>query len=321
MRGENITHNRQPTKQLLAWIVIAVISLTVLLTYIQVSHMGNLRAMITGEQRKPFVLRALAPMLIRLVGQAIPAEAIHAALDQPALSPIIHQLCPDCHNYGLATLGILFLSLLAAIGGVMTLARDLGYSPIGEVVAVSSLLASLLLLFTPFAAVYDLPILALTAWCLVWIERDRYELYLLTFCLANLCKETALVLIPVYWLASDRGRLAIYRVAEQIMVYLAGRAILMGTFLYNPGVVAEFHLMDFLYSSPNLLWGFMAILALLITLAAWHWDYKHPYLRQSIAVMFPPLAALYFVFGYPGEIRVFLEVWPVVVLLLIPTNL
>ena len=64
-----------------------------------------------------------------------------------------------------------------------------------------------------------------------------------------------------------------------------------------------------------------ALVYLVITgLIAWKWYHKSEFLRNSM-IVFPIMFGSWVFFGMPYEIRVFLEIWPVMFLLMVPPGL
>ena len=66
--------------------------------------------------------------------------------------------------------------------------------------------------------------------------------------------------------------------------------------------------------------AFVLTCALLVVIAAliiYGWSRKPPLLRSAVWIL-PCFLFLYAVWGYPGEIRVMLEVYPIVGLLMVP---
>lgn len=278
---------------------------------------GMPAALVDGLAEKPYQLRAIAPLIVRWLTPWLPGALVQTAAANPALGPTIDQLAPGRPALGLAALGVMYISLLGSLVALIRLSADLGFNQLQQWTAALGLLSGLMLLFAPAAYVYDLPTLALFTWCLVWIQRGNYKAYLITFALTTLSKETGLLLIPIYWLHSDRSREAVERSGEQLGIWGIGRVILLWTYRYNGGGLFELHIQDMIYwaSLPSL-WAFVGLLLIAVSLAVWGWSHKPLFLRQAVLSTLPAFLGLYVFFGYPGELRVFLEVAPVILLLL-----
>jgi hypothetical protein len=62
-------------------------------------------------------------------------------------------------------------------------------------------------------------------------------------------------------------------------------------------------------------WG--AALTIIVVMVAYRWRHKPKFMRVALAIL-PIFLVLYVFWGYPLEIRVMLEVYPIVAILMLP---
>jgi hypothetical protein len=332
-RGAEIADDRRQTtiSGLLTgasyWIALAVLASFALLVYVILAEINaNVRAtlpmMIEGTAHRPFQYRMLLPGMVTVMRPYLPLSLAAQLHDNPAIGAALDEL-----GYALdpaaATLYLagLYVSLLVFALAFYALASDLGYQ--ARIMTVIGVLS--ILLFFMWAHIYDLPIVAAFTGCLALMRRGWLNAYLAAFVMACLAKETALLLILVYIFT----RAIPYRndgvtwllLAEQIVLYGLTRAALLLRYAGNPGGVVEWHLPLHL---PAL--GFVPALTVGLALALaglgwliWRDHQRKPrFLYLVLSACLPVLAITYLLFGMPFEWRVFLEVWPVALLLAAP---
>lgn len=318
--AKNSPYNRQPTNLALAIysLFMSLLALIVLPVYINLGEFQtNSYHLITGDVGKPFVYRALAPMLSRWLACWLPDVIIRAILDNPALGFAARQLGGPWAVGGAACLIVLYVSMLAALAGLLMILARYGY-PRHWWAAPPVALAGLLLLFTPMAYIYDLPTWALWTWAIVALAYRHDDIYLVLFAIANSSKETSILLIPIWATVTwpDRRDSWPRLLAEQIVIAGVTRGVLMLAYWDKPGTAMQWHIIDQI-SRPDMLalvGGIMVITAIAI---GWGWKNKPILLRRALLASAPTLLALYLIWGMPGEIRVFLELTPIVVPLMI----
>lgn len=322
-------------KKLIHTITLLAACLLVFALYLNVTNIGgNKRAsllkMMDGTAALPFQGRVLVPATIKILANLIPANLV-APIDWPIFAPALNNLSDNTGNTLPARLAILimFLSLIGSVLVLQLLMRKLGF-PDRAIDLWSTIYPLTLIIFFLAAYVYDLPNLFLFSAALYLLappastQRQSFRtwlLYLALFTLATLNKETSILLVLVYAFAYFRKlanpqffSLAIL----QILIYASIRYGLLSLYSNNPGSAVEYYWPLYL-TSPLLLLISVMVFGLLFFFMARNWTSKPLFLRQAL-VMGLPLLALYFLFGYPLEIRVFLEVYPVVFLLLIFPN-
>jgi len=317
-------------RQVIFWAVIAVICLMLLFTFIQVSGVNNnssagFEDMLTGKAAQPYVNRLLIPWVDRLVIACMP-DALQRELRQqidrnPALLSLVQQYRAPT-NFALeAVISWILMGLCLAgfcwafrmlISTVYVL-RAVGL----DLLCIIALLG--LVIFFGFGYIYDFSSLFFFTLALAYLARQKWLSYSLTFVLALLNKETAVLLffifIPYAWMTLKRSRSTFFLLAGgQLSALLAIRWMLTRLYSGNPGALVEIHTYEsglILQAFPGLVILLMAVGILLAGLIAFRWNRKPILLRWS-AVALPPLLILYLVFGLLTEIRVFYEAYPIV---------
>lgn len=298
---------------------VVIFCLVALLTYVILAYPEHrdprtaLDRMVEFTAYRPFVTRALLPMIARPLAVILPDALVEFGAINPALGRAMTALSDDHPAHALAVLIVMFAFLLAWVAGLRRLMRALHINRLS--LDLLTLAAPwTLLAFVLYPQIYDLATLAVFTWALAILAEGNDDLYLVIFLLATIARETAILLIPLYWIT----RRQLPGVVMQLGLYGAIRSIILLYLVNNPGVTAEMHLVDFILrlSHPHAVPS--TLLALSIGVAVlWRWPGKPLFLRHAFLVMIPALTVLHFLVGYPFEVRMFLEVWPVVMLLLL----
>jgi hypothetical protein len=261
-------------------------------------HTG-LADMIAGTAYRPFVTRALTPLLIHGIGAVMgwPMETAATALVY------------ICMIGWLAAMAWLADAVLPAMA-----ARAAPLAAAGPVC----------LLFITGGYTYDLPTLALFTLALGLLARERWNQYLALFPLIVLCRETAVLLIPVYWLWARRQRrqpvsrrsLAL-GLGVQVLAFVVIRGGLAWLYRGNGGATFQIHWgehLAYLINDPAANILALALYGAALILALYRWRSQPPFL-QDAAIIIPPIFFGYWLVGYPSEIRVVLEAYPPLFLL------
>lgn len=292
------------------WSLLTVVTTGIFLPYVGLGYVTGLwrsepgltlDAFIRGTANKPFVFRALVPLLMRVGTAIIPYDPkIYASL-------------------------AMYLSLLGFIIAFRYLIHYFwSPSPATDVWTLFSLpaLAPLMLIN---GHIYDLPTLFLFTLELAFLVRGRFWPFLLVYPVACLNKETTILLTAIFvvcWYHRTQRRQFIALLIAQVATYGLIRLVLMWMFRDNAGGMVEYHLPDQIYFVLNApvieaIYGLFAIGVFALML---HDTAHKPWeLKLAALVTLPPLAILYFIFGGPLEIRVFYEAFPIVYTLAIPT--
>ncbi|HCS39920.1 MAG TPA: hypothetical protein DIW44_10100 [Anaerolineaceae bacterium] len=168
--------------------------------------------------------------------------------------------------------------------------------------------------------VYDFPILFLFTLAYYFLERKEFGKYLIIFLLASLTKETAIFLVLFFALHfRDLGRKQFFKIIiSQVLIFGIIRGILMFVFRENPGGDVQFHFSDqvnSLYSHPAAAVLLLACIASIFLVGMTTRGSFSRFIKDAFLAVGIPIAILYLLFGVPFEIRVFLEVFPVISIL------
>jgi len=246
---------------------------------------------------KPFVYRQLVPMLARaIMGLGVPANwaiviimTISGVGFFYALRALTRHFYPDTND--------LYIFTLFVCGSLLFRDRSLPYD------WMTACLFSLALLF---------------------LAQDKLLAYCLLFPVVCLNRETAFLLIIFYLFYDHDIRIGrdVAIMLYQVLVWFGVRLSLMYIFRNNGGSDAWFmplHNFQVFFSNPlhSLLHIIIAGVILFWVFKDW---YSKPYnLRLAFSIFAPLLLVMYWVFGQPFEVRVMWEVYPVIVLLMLPS--
>jgi len=254
----------------------------------------GIEAMIAGMAERPFVYRQLAALLVRSI-IAITGGGILAASVELVLLSFVGWLW-----------ALRWLAASVTPGSAMV-ATVLAVGPVG-------------LLFVSGGYLYDPLTLALFTFALALLARRHWAAFCVLFPWLVLCRETSALLTLVYavwaWPRVSRRRFAA-DLAYQLIVFAAVKLWLAVRFAGNPGATVEFHPAEqvaFLlaYPLPNVL--ALSVYGAGLAAALWRWNDQSAFLRAA-AVILPAMFGAYWLLGFPGELRIFLEAYPVLFLL------
>jgi hypothetical protein len=267
--------------------------------------------MIDGTAARPFVHRLLLPSVARGLRALLPGSPRHA----PA------------HAAEVALALLLVFVCFLAFAFVLRRLLDACYAAPDGVRRWAPAVALLALpaFFLPSSVqLYDPATLLLTALGMLLILERRRTGYYAVFVLACLNRETAILLTGLFLLWEcrhlRRSRLAWHIVAQVILwggVQAAIRALHTG----NPGHEAQLlfpHNLRLLIT-PRAAIPFWGLLALSLALVVPGWKRAPRFLRQALLVMLVPVAVGTLLAGLPTEMRDYLEAYPALVLLALPT--
>ncbi|HVN61494.1 MAG TPA: hypothetical protein VMT59_09515 [Gaiellaceae bacterium] len=310
------------------------------------NHGALLIDMIDYQASRPFVARTLLPTAVRAIaavtrtpverllgrrgGEPSPEEGQPPAGERRSgLTAMKHLLAAHPAETA-AALGLMYGCLV----GFAYLAARLFAIYYESPPAVARLLPALAPLGVPlfyfpgkWSYPYDLSSLFLTTLCLLFLAQRRWLPYAIAFTLACLNKETAVFLVPVFWVFHrldgrlDEGQLT-SRTALQLAIFAATKLALGALFRNNPGPYMEFHLFDHnLWTTLAWLRGGYGLTGLVVTalpvlciLDGWS---EKPLLFRSGLVMLPPMLLLGFAFGWFEEWRQYLECYPILLMLIL----
>jgi hypothetical protein len=296
------------------WIGWLVVAYFVLCAYLRVSGDMFDGYNFPEQAGKPFVFRVLSPVLIQVIAPLIPESWFpnSAIIDQlGAFSP---------RNYGAATFVLMYVSL-ALIGiGIEALMRDLGYAFRHRLIAIGLFCLFLPGLFTAFAKFYDLPHTALILWCMITLYRRQWGRFTALYVLTCFSRETVVFLVPLFFLVEPSRR----RILPSLGLAAAAAAVrllLMAWFADYPGDNQASYVHLFLEFGGG--WVFIGVhlaMSVLLGMGFYRWKEKPLFLRQAYASLLALTVPAYFLFGFPMEVRVFLEVFLPMVMLYMPAG-
>ncbi len=260
-----------------------------------------LSQLMDGTAYRPFIYRILIPFLVKVATRILP------------LSPTFY-----------ASLLIYF----SFFGFVFTLRSFTALYWESLTVVDSISLLSLIMLF-PFTLtnrhVYDISTLFLFTLGLKLMAQAKWKSFFLVFMVSCLNKETTIFLtlafFVCYWHRS-RDKFFWELLILQTMIYIALRFATMWAYRNNPGGIVENRLAEHMIvfqTRPLLALIFVGFGIITILLALWDWKKKPFFLRRAALGMAPIFLVLYFLWGGPLEIRVFYEIYPIILLLVLPS--
>jgi hypothetical protein len=260
------------------------------------SRASGLELMIRFTAYRPFVYRILVPVLIRVAELILPLDA-----------------------RTLAT-AFMFLSLVGFVFALRYLYTTFWKpSPFMDLPSLASVLGLVLLL--QHQKLYDLTTLFLFTLALSFLARGRFRSFLVLFPFACLNRETSVLLIPVFAVHSfrsmDRRTYARF-LGAQVLICLVIWVCLLVLFRDNPTALTTLHLRAHLDAA---LYDVRHLIRLTLyaagaaALMIWRWKTKPEFLRTSARVLIPLQVLLYFLVGAPFEMRIFAEVYPIIILL------
>lgn len=289
----------------------------------------RLERYLEGDADRPFAYRRLVPVAVRaVVAVELQTERLlPTSMIAQAAQPVCRRLARDrivpagfdsCRPYA-ALFVLLWLGLVSFGAGLYLLYRHVNTAPRPE--AVLAPLAGLACIRAiqqgGFGHAYDFFVLALMTWGLYFIASQRRVAFWVTFTVACLNKETAVLLLfanaacaygraPARSIALESGALLLVFAG----IYLAARSAFGG----NPGTSLEFSLpqqIQWLTALGPLGWLRLSILAASL---GFGWREQPTFVRRA-SVMFLPQLALCAIGAAPGELRNYYEVLPLVVLI------
>lgn len=296
------------------------------------NHAGDtLSGVLNGTADRPFVYRALIPGLANLVSPILSkplAVSIMQKLYPPYQSDFLGK---DLFTYApeLVIISlIMYLSLVGLPFVIKRLMQDIGYTtPFFTWAIPISVLFSVYFFVGEAHHYYDYPQMFLFTLALLFLKEKRWTAYIITLLIAGINKETAVFLIPIfcgmYFFSLQRRQFWIL-FSLQLAAYLLPRAIILFIFRSNPGGAVIWHYSDHLkYISDHheRLFTWLTIGFLLMLFIFYQWKTKPLFLRISWSITSVIFFILFLLWGYPNEWRVFLEIYPLTLLLLLSPDL
>ncbi len=292
----------------------------------------GVHAAVSGTAVRPFVYRQLCPLLIRGAAALVPPGARRSfenwLVADARLSWFEYVTHFHYHWWRPEHMLEIVLAFIINLAALMIFAFAYR-SLLRSVVAAPPLFVNLLAAVVIYGLVffnregvyfYDYPNLALFMLCLLGLFKQRWVLYYAAFALGCLNKETMVLATMVFLIwqwPRLRRRALLGHAAAQLAIYAAIKLILHAVYAANPGRVminTFFNHNIRMLLNPRDEFGCLTIVLLLFALAAHAWPAKPVFLRVALLVAVPIFGLTLFG-GWLDEIRVYYEVYPVIMAL------
>jgi hypothetical protein len=250
-----------------------------------------------GLISKPFVYRQFVPIMARLL---IGVTGIRADI---------------------AVILIIYLSAIGFVYSLKYLSTAFWKRTIFTDITTLLGIELLLLLIFKDQKIYDISTAFFFTLGLAFLARHKFIMFSILYPLACLNRETTIILtlfFMVYFLRKIKLGIYIVALAYQVLAYLIIRLLIMQVFFRNPGTIAYFRPLQNLLAylnNPFQTFVFISLSSILFYIIIYRWVEKPLFLRTAFWVFIPTLTILYFLFGVSFEIRVFIEVYPIALLL------
>ncbi|RPI93357.1 MAG: hypothetical protein EHM40_10115 [Chloroflexi bacterium] len=170
--------------------------------------------------------------------------------------------------------------------------------------------------------VYDIATAMFFALALALLARRKFNSYYVLFLIASLNRETTFLLtlfFSVYFFNRMPRRHYFFGLLYQGLAYTVVKITTMILYRDVPGTVLSLNPVGVLRGYVDQPVWFAVLLfvffCLFLVIAIWQWNAKPGFLRAAFITLFPALLLLHILMGYPYEIRVFAEVFPVLLML------
>lgn len=313
-------------------ILIFVLSIIIFLAFIYPVNKKHLPFdvddMIEGKYRKPYVYRTLVPTTIRIISNIIP-ESVHKNTENfvrqnPKLNATFDNLEwqkePALKFFISSAFMILsFIAFGYLIPNFVFLFTDIARTYLNKIFISGLSLVLLPGFFLYGSHIYDPPQLFFFALALYVLYKQKFNLFYPLFVLVTVNKETSLLLVGVFFFYFFRKipeKKFIYLVILYVFTFLAIRVFITYLFSENEGPFLEYHFVEhnlrIRYSLIALTMnsGFFILLMLLNFLK---WKTKPEFIKTSFWVIFLPTFVLTIFFGYVDELRVYYELYPILI--------
>ena len=274
-------------------------------------YRSRLPDMVHGTAWRPYVTRALVPIVARTAETVLPSTFATPLGDADHTLVIIIM--------GLSLLG--FAYAVENLSGAVFTARPLA----GSLAALGALAFVPMFLYPFSRQIYDFTTLWLFTLTLACMARGQWTAFAVVFALTTINKETS-ILLTVVFAVHHYGRLdraAFWRLlALQVIVFVVIRGGIGYMYRGNEGGAVEMHLFDhnqhvleYPMEMSKRLWFLVAATAA----GTWGWRQKPALLKHALLVLAPILLVMGLTVGQLDEIRAYYEFYPVVVLLVADT--
>jgi hypothetical protein len=258
-----------------------------------------LEAVAMSQIERPFVLRALIPLLSRELAHWTTLNLAYCLMIWVVLSSI----------------GLYFAAKY--------LYQVFDQNPVNSSIVAFICCELFLFLMLQDPREYDFATAFFFTFSLALLARDKNSAYLLLFPIATLNRETT-VLLSLFWAILSFQKMGFPKFmlqgAYQAIVYILIRVMIMRVFTYAPGPLLEWTFTDNVATflkEPLKTSVLILLFAFGIYVVTHKWSEKPVFLRLVFLVVFPPLVALHLLVGLWWEVRVYAEIFPVLVMLAI----
>ncbi len=267
------------------------------LLFASYNHFPEIEPIINGTGTRPFVYRVLPSLFVRFL-----STTLQVSYDASAI--IMMYVCLLAFAVTMNYLCMFFLPKQ------------------NHKIAVYFSLIGILPFLIYQRHIYDFPILFLTTLALYLLVSKNFKLYILIFALASLTKETSLFLILFFILHFrnlDKKFLFTWA-GLQIVIYAIIRLTIMFIFRHNPGAGIEFHFTEHISTYIQHPWRtailFSVIIFYIVSAFSLQGNNKE-FIKDVLFAMGFPLLILYFISGIPFEVRLFIEIYPILFLAMV----
>jgi hypothetical protein len=169
--------------------------------------------------------------------------------------------------------------------------------------------------------IYDVPTALFFTLALALLQREKWSAYAWLFPFVCLNRETAILLtllFGVYFFTRMDRRLYLWHLGYQLVVYLVIRIALMSIFADVPGSPLYFRLAENLQlyaNEPVATNMFLLFVVMVLCIVAARWRQAPGLMRTAFLLFAPILTLLYLIAGVSFEVRVFVELLPVVAII------
>jgi len=302
-----ITENqRNVIKRIIYWSVIILITLSISKFFLdrfpwKWPH-SDIDLLMNGTAERPYVYRILVPFLIKMAINIYPLSAtVYASL-------------------------LTYFSLLGFVICIRSFSALFWESTmiVDAIGLTSPVLLLPLMLWNE--QIYDFTTLLLFSLGLLYMAQAKWKLFFLIYMISCLNKETTVLLLLVFFVCfwHRRKDAFFWKIfALQLAIYVTTRFAIIWKFQSNPGGIVENHFWDHVVAfqtAPTLVLTHIFLGILIMILAIWDQKKKPFFLKRAAIGLVPVLFTLYLLWGFPLEIRVFYEAYPVILLLALPTT-
>ncbi len=247
---------------------------------------------------RPFVYRVLVPFLARALERLTGIQAVYC---------------------------MIFLVVLSAIGLFYSLRyfytafrRNDEYAGMFSLISCEITFLLVLIGVKP----YDIVTVMFFALAFGLLARGKFNIYYLIFVIASINRETTFLLtlfFIVYFFNRIPRPQYLLGVLYQGIAYVVVKILIMAAYAGVPGTPAQWRPLEVLkgYIDKPVWFAvlFFLFFCILIAIALWRWNEKPLFLRVAFITIFPIQLILHIFLGYSYEIRVFAEVFPIMLLL------